>query len=140
MSDSFIEGQYYHDNGDYHTAAEHFAKSYRKGYERKKSLMEYGNCKFYEAASQLCGAPAITRRSVLITASRAFEDAIKEFGMDCECIYQLCCVEYSLGLLLNTKNGHTAKFEEYFNILKNNFSSEVSWLHELIPELENSFL
>lgn len=139
MPHNFAKGQSLQANGDYRAASDYFAKAYRSGYNPLISLREHGNCKFFEAAFQLLNSPTILRKSVLISAARAFEDAIKQFGLDCECIYQLCCVEYSLGLLHNPPNGRTPKFAEYYDMLDDHYPSEIRALKELLPRLEETF-
>lgn len=60
----------------------------------------------------------ITRRTDLLEAREYLEEALKLDSCNASVLHCLCNVEYSLGLLLHTRNGRTAYFTNHYDDLK----------------------
>ena len=142
MNRNYEKGMMPMENAEFSEAAELFAKSFREGYQRRLSLLYYSNSKFMHASLDFNGTGIIRglpRRSLLISASTALKDGLKEFGEDEEYLIMACYVEYALGLLLTTKNGLTMAYYEYLARLRCADFEMLDTVYEFLPNIDSAY-
>lgn len=129
------------DAEEYRAAHNILVQARQDGYDPMFCLGSLGFCKFAIAAYEKTGKgmlTGITRRTLLLEARDYYEAALKLDSKDPRALHGLCNVEYSLGLLLHTRNGRTSYFTNHYDELRRSspeyarlFDSELESLEEL---------